>query len=128
MKSEFFIDSCFNGAANQSERDVVRGREISVIEKHGMIEGKKINPSYVHGNIPGHVDMGFVFIHPHLSGSQGVAFGIIVYVVVVGLLGALDVGHSGTWQDFHAPSTLPHLNSKKKSWCSITGGFALRPF
>lgn len=113
MKSEFSLTR------------VSPGLQIRVSEMWGWAERARLSSgregwkaktkrkSYVHGNIPGHVDVGLVFIHPHLSGSQGVAFGIIVYVVVVGLLGALDVGHSGAWQDFHAPSTLPHLNSKK---------------
>lgn len=70
--------------------------------------------TYIHGNIPGHVDVGFVFIHPHLSSPQGIALSVVIYVIVVGLLGTLDVGHSGTWQDFHTPSTLPHLDSSKK--------------
>lgn len=58
--------------------------------------------------------MGFVFIHPHLSGPQGIALSVVIYVIVVGLLGALDVSHSGTWQDLHTPSTLPHLDSSRK--------------
>lgn len=70
--------------------------------------------SYIDGNVPGHVDVGFVFIHPHLGGPQSIAFGIVIDVVVVGFLGALDVGNSGTRQDLHAPSTLPHLHSRQR--------------
>lgn len=70
--------------------------------------------TYVHGDVPSHVDVGFVFIHPHLSGSQGISFCVVIYVIVVGFLGALDMGYSGTWQDFHTPSTLPHLDRSKK--------------
>lgn len=58
--------------------------------------------------------MGFVFVHPHLSGPQGIPLSVVIYVVVVGLLGSLDVGHSGTWQDLHTPPTLPHLDSSEK--------------
>lgn len=71
--------------------------------------------TYIHGNVPGHVDVGFVFIHPHLSGTQGIAFSVVIYVIVVGLLGALDVSHSGTWEDFHTPTALPHLDSSRES-------------
>lgn len=70
--------------------------------------------TYVHGNVPGHVHVGLVFIHPDLSGPQGIAFSIVIYVIVVGLLGALDVSHSGTWEDFHTPATLPNLDSSRK--------------
>lgn len=70
--------------------------------------------TYVHGNVPGHVDVGFVFIHPHFGSPQGIALSVVIYVIVVGLLGALNVSHSGTWQDFHTPSTLPHLDSSRK--------------
>lgn len=73
--------------------------------------------TYIHGNVPGHVDVGFVFIHPHLSGAQGIAFSVVIYVIVVGLLGALDVSHSGTREDLHTPATLPHLDSSRESPC-----------
>lgn len=78
--------------------------------------------TYVHGNVPGHVDMRLVFIHPHFGGPQGIPLGVVIYVVVVGFLGALDVRHSGTWQDFHASSALPHLESRKRmslSFCWV---------
>lgn len=71
--------------------------------------------TYIHGNVPGHVDVGFVLIHPHLSGTQGIALSVVIYVIVIGLLGALDVSHSGTWQDFHASTALPHLDSSRES-------------
>lgn len=74
--------------------------------------------TYIHGNVPGHVDVGFVFVHPHLSGSQGIALGVVIYVIVVGFFGALDMGHSGAREDFHAPTTLPHLHSRKKEFRS----------
>lgn len=73
------------------------------------------NQAYVHGDVPGHVDVGFVFIHPDLGGSQGISLGVVVDVVVVGLLGALDVSHSGTRQDFHAAATLPYLRSEEET-------------
>lgn len=72
------------------------------------------NKPYVHGNVPGHVDMGFVFIHPDLGGSQGIALGIVIYVIVVGLLGALNVSHPSTREDFHTATALPYLYSNKK--------------
>lgn len=87
------------------------GKGSSGIEGGSDLRRRK---TYVHGNVPGHVDVGFVFIHPHLSGPQGIALSVVIYVIVVGLLGALDVSHSGTWQDFHTPSTLPHLHSSRK--------------
>ena len=55
---------------------------------------KNIYITHVHGNVPGHVHMGFVLIHPDLGSAQGVALGIVIDVVVVWLLGAFDVGHS----------------------------------
>lgn len=85
--------------------------------------------TYVHGNVPGHVDVGFVFIHPHLSSPQGIALSIVIYVIVVGLLGALDVSYSGTGEDFHTASTLPHLDSSRRErvHVSIHTGMSL-PF
>lgn len=65
--------------------------------------------THIHGDVPGHVDVGLVFVHPHLGSPQSVALGVVIYVVVVGLLGALNVGHSGTGQDLHTAPTLPHL-------------------
>lgn len=59
--------------------------------------------------------MGLVFIHPDLGGSQGISLGIVINVIVVGLLRALDVSHSGTWEDFHTAATLPYLHSKEKT-------------
>lgn len=67
--------------------------------------------TYVHGDVPGHVDMGLKLIHPDFSGSQGVPLGVVVDVVVVGLLGAFDVSDSGTGQDLHAAPALPHLRT-----------------
>lgn len=58
--------------------------------------------------------MGFVFVHPHLSSPQGIAFSVVIYVIVVGLLGALDVGHSGTGEYLHAAATLPHLDTDRE--------------
>ena len=71
--------------------------------------------TYVHGDVPGHVDVRFVFIHPHLGGPQCVALGVVIYVVVVGLLGSLDVSHSGAGKDLHTASTLPHLQEQRES-------------
>ena len=55
--------------------------------------------------------MGLEAVHPHLGRSQGVALGIVVDVVVVGLPGALDVGHAGAGQHLHAAAALPHLRA-----------------
>lgn len=100
--------ACLNEQVRRKEREQreprVRGR--------GRSEWRR--KTYIHGNVPGHVDVGLVFIHPHLSSTQGVAFGVVIYVIVVGLLGALDVSHSGTWEDFHTPTALPHLDSSRE--------------
>lgn len=95
--------ACLNDQVRREEREQKGAQGL----REGAISDR--GKTYVHGNVPGHVDVGFVLIHPHLGGPQGVALSVVIYVVVVGLLGALDVGHSGTWQDFHTPSTLPHL-------------------
>lgn len=75
-------------------------------------EGRR---SYVHGDVPGHVDVGFVLVHPNLGGAQSVSLGVVIDVVVVGLLGALDVRHPGTGEDLHAATTLPHLDKEGSS-------------
>lgn len=118
MKSEFRIflstgvsgDSaelrvCMNKRA--SERGI-RGRE----EPPGGEEGGGGRCSYVHGDVPGHVDVGFVLVHPNLGGAQGISLGVVIDVVVVGLLGALDVCHPGAGEDLHAAATLPHLDRR----------------
>lgn len=101
--------ACLNEQVRRKEREQreprVWGRERSEWRRK----------TYIHGNVPGHVDVGFVFIHPHLSGTQGIAFSVVIYVIVIGLLGALDVSHSGTWEDFHTPTALPHLDSSRES-------------
>ena len=79
--------------------------------------------TYVHGNVPGHVDVRFVFIHPHLGSPQSIALSVVIYVIVVGLLGALDVSHSGTWEDFHTTATLPHLQRSKEQSPCVECGF-----
>lgn len=99
--------ACLNGQVRRKEREQ---RELRV---WGRERSKWRRKTYIHGDVPGHVDVGFVFIHPHLSGTQGVAFSVVIYVVVVGLLGALDVSHSGTREDFHTPTALPHLDSSR---------------
>lgn len=79
----------------------------------GSQDLKKRWKTYVHGNVPGHVDVRFVFIHPHLCSPQGIALSVVINVIVIGLLGALNVSHSGTWQDFHTSATLPYLGTRK---------------
>lgn len=71
--------------------------------------------TYVYGDVPGHVDVRFVFIHPHLSGPQGITLGIVIDVIVVGLLSAFDVGDSSTGENLHTPTTLPHLHRRSKA-------------
>lgn len=78
-------------------------------------DGERDTETHIHGDVPGHVDVGFVLVHPHLGGSQRVPLGVVVDVVVVGLLGALDVGHSGAGQHLHAASALPHLHTPRQS-------------
>lgn len=65
--------------------------------------------AYGHGNIPGHVHVGLEAVHPHLGRPQGVALGVVIDVIVVGLLGAFDVCHTGAGQHLHAAPALPHL-------------------
>lgn len=119
-KSEFriFNDVCLTKAASQQWEGNLWGgtKGGRILSYWEALNDWRRRKSYVHGNVPGHVDVGFVFIHPDFSGSQCIAFGVIVNIIVVGLLGALNVGHSGTWQDLHAPSTLPHLDNRKKRW------------
>ncbi|KAG9339635.1 hypothetical protein JZ751_023526 [Albula glossodonta] len=69
--------------------------------------------THIHGDVPGHVDMRFVLVHPDLSRPQGVPLGIVVDVIVVGLLRPLDVCHSSARENLHAAPTLPHLNVKQ---------------
>lgn len=78
-------------------------------EEEGGGRGRR---SYVHGDVPGHVDVGFVLVHPNLGGAQGIPLGVVIDVVVVGLLGALDVRHPGAGEDLHAAATLPHLDKR----------------
>lgn len=117
LNFEFLLTSVSGepGAAclNEQVRGEERGqRELREWWREWSKMGRK---TYIHGNVPGHVDVGFVFIHPHLSGAQGIAFSVVIYVIVVGLLGALDVSHSGTREDLHTPATLPHLDSSRES-------------
>lgn len=61
-------------------------------------------------NVPGHVDMALKLVHPHLGYSQGVTAHVRGQVLGVWLVGALDVGDTGTGQNLHAATTLPHLH------------------
>lgn len=72
-----------------------------------MNKGEK--PSHLHGDVPGQVDIGLVFIHPDLSHAESVAARMVSYVAVVGLLDPRDVSHPGAGQHLHAASTEPHL-------------------
>ena len=90
-------------------------------------------PAYGHGDVPGHVHVGLEAVHPHLGRSQGIALGVVVDVVVVGLLGALDVGHAGAGQHLHAAAALPHLRGTRGPWVvapplpTATGGRGHQP-
>lgn len=67
-------------------------------------------PSHLHGDVPGQVDVGPVLIHPDLSHAESVTARMESYVAVVGLLDPRDVSHPGTGQHLHAASTEPHLH------------------
>lgn len=60
--------------------------------------------------------MGLEVIHPHLGSPQRIALGVVVDVIVVWLLGALDVGHTGAREHLHAAATLPHLGRDDWTW------------
>lgn len=70
--------------------------------------------SHIHRDVPGHVDVGLVLVHPDLGGPQGIPLGVVVNVIVVRLLCPLDVCHSGAGQHLHAPATLPHLERRQQ--------------
>lgn len=64
---------------------------------------------YLQRDIPGHVDVVLVVVHPHLSHPQGVSAHAGGQVLRVGFVGTLDVGDPGAGQNLHAAATLPHL-------------------
>lgn len=65
--------------------------------------------AYLKWNIPGHVNVTLVVVHPHLSRSQGVASHVGRQILRVWFVSTLNVGDPGARQDFHAASALPHL-------------------
>jgi hypothetical protein len=65
--------------------------------------------TYLLRNVPGHVNMAFKLIHPHLCHSQSIAPHMGCQVLCVGLMGTLDMGNPGTGKDLNAAPTLPHL-------------------
>lgn len=64
---------------------------------------------YLQRNIPGHVDMTLVLVHPDLGHPQSVTTYMGCQVLCVGFVGTLNVCNSGTRQDLHTAATLPHL-------------------
>lgn len=68
--------------------------------------------AYLQGNIPGHVDVTLVLVHPDLGHPQGVAPHVGRQVLRVGFVGALDVRDPGAGQHLHAATTLPDLPVK----------------
>lgn len=68
--------------------------------------------AYLQGNIPGHVDVTLVLVHPDLGYPQSVAPHVGRQVLRVGFVGALDVCDPGARQHLHAAATLPDLPVK----------------
>lgn len=64
---------------------------------------------YLQRNIPGHVDVALVLVHPDLSHPQSVTPHVGRQVLRVGFVGALNVGNPGAGQHLHAAAALPHL-------------------
>lgn len=65
--------------------------------------------TYLHGDVPGHVDVTFELVHPNLGHSESVPPHVRSQVLGVGLVCALYVSDPSAGQDLHAASTLPHL-------------------
>lgn len=65
--------------------------------------------AHLQWNVPGHVDVTPVLVHPHFSHSQSVAAHVGCQVLCIGFVSTLDVGDPGAGQDLHAAPTLPHL-------------------
>ncbi len=76
--------------------------------KWGLVMAK----THIHGDIPGHVDVGLILIHPNFCCPQRVPLGIVVNVVVVWFLCAFDVSYSSTREHLHTAATLPHLQTE----------------
>lgn len=66
--------------------------------------------SHLQRDVPGHVDVTLVAVHPHLGHPQGVAAHVGRQVLRVRFVGALDVGDPGAGQDLHAAAALPDLS------------------
>lgn len=64
---------------------------------------------YLKWNVPGHVDVTLVLVHPDLSHPQSVPTDVGRQVLRVRFVGALDVRNPGTGQDLHAAAALPNL-------------------
>lgn len=75
--------------------------------------------AYLQWNIPGHVDVALVLVHPDLSHPQSVTTHVGSQVLCVGFVGALDVRNPGTGQDLHAAATLPHLSLQTQRYTHI---------
>ena len=64
---------------------------------------------YLQWNVPGHVDVILVLVHPDLSHPQSVTAHVGGQVLCVGLVGTLDVCNPGAGQHLNASAALPHL-------------------
>lgn len=76
--------------------------------------------AYLQGNIPGHVDVTLVLVHPDLGHPQSVAPHVGRQVLRVGFVGALDVCDPGARQHLHAAATLPDLPGRGRRHSSWT--------
>lgn len=64
---------------------------------------------YLQGDVPGHVNVAPVLVHPDLSHPQSISTHVGRQVLCVGLVGTLNVGYPGAGQDLYTATTLPHL-------------------
>lgn len=63
--------------------------------------------------VPGQVDVVFVFIHPDLCDPQGISPHGLAQIRHVGFVRPLDVGDPGAWNYLDTASTCPNLEIKE---------------
>jgi len=68
---------------------------------------------YLKWQVPEQVDIVFVFIHPDFCYPHGVSPHGYRQIRHVGLVGPLNVGDPGAWNNFNTASTCPHLYEQK---------------